>query len=234
MNDARGRFVPPADSDGAHEPHDLKRMAEIKPHCRLYLPFPMQPSANLVNRLNHTIANTDTAGVLLCSDSPQAGGDAASLVGLVQGSGLACLVANDARLAAQIGADGVHLPADPKLYAEARQSLGGEASIGVLCGSGRHDAMLLAEAGADYVAFGPEGAGDSDAVNQRTDLITWWSEIFVVPCVAWNVATAEEAALLAARGADFVAPPLALWRDDDGPRLIAEIDRAVRAARRAA
>ncbi|MGE3528000.1 MAG: thiamine phosphate synthase [Methyloceanibacter sp.] len=187
-----------------------------------------------MNRLTHAIASTDTAGVLLCSGSPQANGDAASLVGLVQASGLACLVADDARLAAQIGADGVHLAADPTLYAEARQILGGEANIGVFCGSSRHDAMLLAEAGADYVAFGPEGEGDSGAADRRAELIAWWSEIFVVPCVAWNVASAEDAALCAQRGADFIAPPISLWGDDDGARLIAEIDRAVRAARRAA
>lgn len=209
-------------------------MAEIKPHCRLYLPFPMQPSANLVNRLTHAIANTDAASVLLCSDSPQADGAPASLVDLVQGSGLACLVANDALLAAQIGADGVHLAADPRLYAEARQILGGEATIGAFCGLSRHDAMLLGEAGADYVAFGPESGDAGGATDQRSELIGWWSEIFVVPCVAWNVASAEDAALCAASGADFVAPPLCLWRDDDGARLIAEIDRAVRAARRAA
>src|SRR5262245_18291163 len=209
-------------------------MAEIKPHCRLYVQFPLRPSAQLVGRLTHAITNTDTASVLLCSHSPQANDNYASLVGLVQESGIACLVANDAMLAARIGADGVHLAADTTLYADARKTLGAEASIGVFCGSSRHDAMLLAEAGADYVAFGPGDEGDLDAIDQCAELIAWWSEIFVVPCVGWNVGNAEEAARCAARGADFVAPPLDLWSDDDGPRLIAEIDRAVRASRRVA
>ena len=210
-------------------------MAEIKPHCRLYLQFPMHPSAQLLSRLTHAISNTDTASVLLCSDSPQFNDDSASLIDLVQGSGLACLVAtNDARLASGIGADGVHLAADTTLYAGARKVLGAEASIGVACGLNRHHAMRLAEMGADYVAFGPEDEGDIDAINQRAELIAWWSEIFVVPCVAWNVGNVEEAARCAARGADFVAPPLSLWRKDESDRLIAEIDRAVRASRRAA
>ena len=206
-------------------------MAEIKPHCRLYLQFPLHPSAQLVSRLTHAITNTDTASVLLCSDTPQANDDSASLVALVQESGVACLVANDATLAARIGAD---LAADTTLYADARKILGAEASIGVFCGSSRHDAMLLAEAGGDYVAFGPGDEGDREAIDQRAELIAWWAEIFVIPCVAWNVGTAEEAARCAACGADFVAPPLGLWSDDDGPRLIAEIDRAVRASRRVA
>ncbi len=210
-------------------------MAEIKPHCRLYLQFPMHPSVQLLSRLTHAISNTDTASVLLCSDSPQFNDDFASLIDLVHGSGLACLVAtNDARLASRIGADGVHLAADTTLYAGARKVLGAEASIGVACGLNRHHAMRLAEMGADYVAFGPEDEGDIDAINQRAELIAWWSEIFVVPCVAWNVGNAKEAARCAARGADFVAPPLRLWRNDESDRLIAEIDRAVRASRRAA
>jgi thiamine-phosphate pyrophosphorylase len=209
-------------------------MAEIKPHCRLYLQFPMHPSAQLLSRLTHAIATTDTASVLLCSDSPQTNDDPASLVSLVQGSGVACLVADDATLAARIGADGVHLAADSTLYAEARKTLGAEASIGVFCGFSRHDAMRLAEAGADYLAFGADDQGDSTAIDQCAELIAWWSEIFVVPCVAWNVGTAEEAARCAASGADFVAPALDLWGDDEGPRLIAEIDRAVRAGRRTA
>jgi thiamine-phosphate pyrophosphorylase len=192
----------------------------------------MYPSAQLVSRLTHAIASTDTASVLLCSDSPQATDDSASLLALVQESGVACLVANDATLAARIGADGVHLAADTTLYAEARKTLGAEASIG--SGFSRDDAMRLAESGADYVAFGPEDEGDGDAIDQRTELIAWWSEIFVVPCVAWNVGNAEDAARCAARGADFVAPPLGLWGDDEAPRLIAEISRAIRASRRTA
>jgi thiamine-phosphate pyrophosphorylase len=209
-------------------------MAEIKPHCRLYLQFPMQPSANLLSRLAHAAATTDAACVLLCPDPSASSEDPAAVVALVQERGLACLVANDAALAAKLGADGVHIEADPTLYAEARKVLGPNASIGTGCGLNRHDAMRLAEMGADYVAFGAEDGTDTDAIDQRAELIAWWSEIFVVPCVAWNVSSAEEAARCAASGADFVAPPLGLWRDDDGVRMIAEIDRAIRGSRRAA
>lgn len=209
-------------------------MAEIKPHCRLYLQFPMQPSANLSSRLAHAAETTDAACVLLRPSAAPSGEDPASLVALVQARGLACLLANDAALAAKLGADGVHIEADPAIYAAARKALGPDASIGVFCGLRRHDAMHLAEMGADYVAFGVEDGSDIDAIDQRAELIAWWSEIFIVPCVAWNVTSAEEAARCAASGADFVAPSLDLWRDDDGPRLIAEIDRAIRGSRRAA
>lgn len=209
-------------------------MAEMKPGCRLYLQLPMQPLAALSNRLAHAIASTDTACVLLCPDQSPLDDSAASLVDFVQEHGLACLIADDAACASRLGADGVHLEADPVRYTEARELLGADASIGAACGLNRHDAMLLAEMGADYVAFDAGDASDIDAIDLRSELISWWSEIFVVPCVAWNIASAEEASRCAALGADFVAPALDLWQADDGLRLIAEIDHAVRQPRSAA
>ncbi len=209
-------------------------MAQMKPGCRLYLQLPMQPSGTLPNRLAQLIAGTDTACVLLCPDQSPFEASAASLVDFVQGHGLACLVAGDAASASRLGADGVHLEADPAIYRQARALLGAEANIGAGCGLNRHDAMQLAEMGADYVAFDAGDASDRAATDRRSELISWWSEIFVVPCVAWNIKDTEEAARCAALGADFVAPALDLWRDDDGLKLIADIDRAVRQARRAA
>lgn len=210
-------------------------MAEVKHRCRLYFQFPAQPSAKLEAQLAQAIATTDAACVLLCGDGAPVDEDhAGRLIDLVQASGLACLIDHDAGLAERLGADGLHIDADPEAYTAARKLLSESANIGVLCGLGRHDAMQLAELGADYVAFGPKSESIIDAIDQYADLIAWWSEIFVVPCVAWNVETAEQAAKFAALGADFVAPSARIWRDDDALRRIAEIDNAVRHVRRAA
>ena len=210
-------------------------MAEVKHRCRLYFQFPAQPSAKLEAQLAQAIATTDAACVLLCGDGAPVDEDhAGRLIDLVQASGLACLIEHDAGLAERLGADGLHIDAESEAYIAARKLLGESANIGALCGLGRHDAMQLAELGADYVAFGPKSESIIDAIDQYADLIAWWSEIFVVPCVAWNVETAEQAAKFAALGADFVAPSARIWRDDDALRRIAEIDNAVRHVRRAA
>lgn len=210
-------------------------MAEVKHRCRLYLQFPAQPSAKLEAQLAQAITTTDTACVLLCGDGAAIDEDhAGRLIDSVQATGLACLIETDAGLAARLDADGLHIEADADLYQAARKLLGETANIGALCGLGRHDAMLLAELGADYVAFGPRADGTIDAIDQYTDLIDWWSEIFVVPSVAWNVENAEQAAKFATLGVDFVAPPARIWHDDDALKRIAEIDNAVRQVRRAA
>ena len=207
-------------------------MAEVKHRCRLYFQFPAHAPATLTAHLAQAMANTDAASVLLCREESALDDTlAGSLIDLVHGHDLACLIDQDAALAERLGADGVHIAADPIVYAESRKLLGESASIGAGCGMNRHDAMRLAELGADYVAFDP---GTIDAIDQCAELISWWSEIFVVPCVAWNIDNAEQAAKLASLGADFVAPSLRIWQAADAPQRIAEIDSAVRQSRRAA
>ena len=72
--------------------------------------------------------------------------------------------------------------------------------VGADGGISRHDAMMLGEAGADYVAFGPAGAArerrraTTTAKKRKLDLVGWWSDVFVVPVVAFGIETAEDAA----------------------------------------
>jgi thiamine-phosphate pyrophosphorylase len=210
-------------------------MAEVKPRCRLYLQLPAQPSARLEAQLAQALASADAACVLLCrDDAPTDESHARRLLDLIQGRGVACLIEADARLAERLGTDGLHIAADDEAYRKARDLLGESASIGAGCGQSRHDAMRLAELGVDYIAFGPAAASDIGGIDQYAELIAWWSEIFVVPCVAWNVDSPEDAARLAALGADFVAPSNRIWRDDSVVSLIAAIDSAIRHVRRAA
>jgi thiamine-phosphate pyrophosphorylase len=150
------------------------------------------------------------------------------LVELAQAKGVAALIAGDAALSRTLRADGVHLPWDEDIaarFGEAREIIGGRFIVGADAGRSRDDAMTLGENGADYIAFGiPAFVQDRESAGERRlDLIAWWSEIFEVPCVAFDVNTAQEAAALAAAGADFVAaamPPtlrpdaLARWGEE--------------------
>jgi len=209
-------------------------MADAKPPCRLYLQIPAPLTAKLEAQLTQALAHAAPACVLLCDNGQTSQKVPADrLIDLVQGAGVACLIENDIERAEGLGADGVHISADSGLYARARALLGESANIGAGCGLDRHEAMQLAEAGADYVAFGLED-GTIDHIDQYTELLSWWSEIFVVPCVAWNVESVAHAEKLAEAGADFIAPPRTIWQSDSALTTIAEIDKAIRCARRAA
>jgi len=210
-------------------------MADVKPRCRLYLQLPGQPAAKLEAQLTQALAKADVACVLLGDDLGASDEHRVSrLIDLVQATGAACLIENDVELAERLGADGVHLGADLEAYRTARALLGPEASIGIGCGLTRHEAMLLAELGADYVGFGPASPSDIDGIDQCAELIAWWAEIFVIPCVAFNIDATDAALKLAELGADFIAPSRLIWQEDDAVNRIAEIGRAISGVRRAA
>ena len=123
---------------------------------------------------------------------------------------MAALIAEATDLVRTLRADGVHLNPTRHLldaHAAARSTLGRQAIVGADVGVSRHEAMSLAEAGADYIAFGaPSHLKDRPrARERRDDLVSWWGEIFEVPCVALDVDEPAEAERLARAGANFVA-----------------------------
>ena len=136
------------------------------------------------------------------------------IVELAQEKGIAALIQSEPELARSLEADGVHLPWRKDVisaYAAAREILGPGRIVGADAGRSRHDAMTLGEQGADYVAFGiPAHVGDRETARaRRRELVAWWAEIFEVPVVGFDLESPEEAAELAAAGADFVAVTLA-------------------------
>jgi thiamine-phosphate pyrophosphorylase len=79
--------------------------------------------------------------------------------------------------------------------------------------------MEAADAGADYVAFGaffPTGTKTAKTTADP-EILKWWSEIFVLPCVAIGGITIENCAPLVRAGADFLAVVSAVWNHRDGP-----------------
>ena len=132
-----------------------------------------------------------------------------ALITLAQKKGVAALLPGDAADAAKVGADGVHVPWAPDIVRQFKAVRGGAVSgmiVGADAGRTRHDAMELGEGGADYVAFGvPAHVGDrARAAERQLDLVSWWSEVFEIPCVALDVADVEQARRLSEAGADFI------------------------------
>ena len=187
---------------------------------RLYLVTPPVGEADdLAAALGSAIGSADIAAVLLKLEPD---GERAlinrvkTLAALVQPHGAALLLDGHAEIAPRGGADGAHLTGIDAFTAE-NQSLRPARIAG--CGGlhTRHDAMLAAERGADYVMFGePDTIGQRPSFEAILERIEWWAEVFEIPCVAF-AATPDEVGQLAKSGADFVAIGGALWDDPRGP-----------------
>lgn len=122
-------------------------------------------------------------------------------------------------LAADLGCDGVHVGQEDAGYAESRRLLGPDAIVGVTCHDSRHLALEAAEAGADYVAFGAFFETGTKAPKSRAgrDILTWWSDVTEVPCVAIGGITVANCRPLVEAGADFLAVSAGVWAHPEGP-----------------
>jgi thiamine-phosphate pyrophosphorylase len=130
---------------------------------------------------------------------------------------VAFIVNDSVALAKRLGADGVHLGQSDGDIREARALLGPSAQIGKTCHDSRHLAMEAGEAGADYVAFGAFYPTTTKPSEYRPDpsILTWWSTLFEIPCVAIGGITADNAKPLVGAGADFIAVCQAVWGKED-------------------
>jgi thiamine-phosphate pyrophosphorylase len=129
----------------------------------------------------------------------------------------AFIVNDSMSLAKRLGADGVHLGQKDGDVREARALLGPDAQIGKTCHDSRHFAMEAGEAGADYVAFGAFYPTTTKPSHYRPHpgILSWWSSLFEIPCVAIGGITPDNARPLIDAGADFISVCQAVWGKDD-------------------
>jgi thiamine-phosphate pyrophosphorylase len=191
-----------------------------RPAPRLYLVTPVvEDAAAFTGKLDAALAAGDVAAVLLRlqpSDERTLINCTKSLAAVVQKSGVALVLDGHAEIVSRAGADGAHLTGI-EAFTAASESLKPARIAG--CGglASRHDAMLAAERGADYVMFGePARDGRRPSFEAIVERIGWWAEVFEVPCVAYAAAL-DEIAPLAEAGADFIAFGDRVWDDPGGP-----------------
>jgi thiamine-phosphate pyrophosphorylase len=172
----------------------------------------------LAEPLDAALAVAGIAGFVLAVDAATQEMDglvaqAAHLQSLCAKHTTAFIVRDHLSLALEMGADGVHLGGGAGDVQAARAALGRERILGVSCGASRDAAMVAGEQGADYVAFGDLGERPGPEVY---DLLRWWSDLFVLPCLAEVATTVEDCPSLARAGADLVAVGAGVWTDPEG------------------
>lgn len=133
---------------------------------------------------------------------------------------VAFIINDHADIAQKIGADGVHIGQEDISYNEARLIVGDKQIIGMTVKDSRHLAMQAGEQGADYVAFGAfyPTTTKTTTTTATADILTWWQDIFEIPCVAIGGITTDNAKQIADAGADFIAVCSGIWDYKDGSR----------------
>lgn len=142
-----------------------------------------------------------------------------ALLPVTQAADVAFILNDRMDLAKRAGVDGVHLGQSDGGIAEARALLGREAQIGRTCHDSRHLAMEAGEAGADYVAFGAFYDTTTKPSHYRPapEILSWWTTVSPIPCVAIGGIFPDNAAPLVVAGADFIAVVRAVWEHEGGP-----------------
>lgn len=170
------------------------------------------------DRLAAVLDSADIACVRLAlagkdEDMIQRAADACRLVSHARD--VAIVIENHVLMVERLGLDGVHLTDGARQVRKIRKELGNDAIVGAFCGVTRHEGMNAAEAGADYVAFGPIGTtplGNGEQVE--FDTIEWWSQVIEVPVITEGALTAE---LVAKFGpvTDFFGIGEEIWGAED-------------------
>jgi len=207
---------------GGDDPANARSGARPAPRLYIITPAVSDPAA-VSAALGEMLGAADVAAVLLRlqdADERSLINRVKAIAPAVQAGGAALIVDGRPGIVARAGADGAHIAG-----AEAFQAAVPALKPDFIAGAGglhsRHDAMVAAEAGADYVMFGePDAAGRQPSPEMVADRVAWWAEVFEIPCVGY-AATLDAIDALVAAGADFIAAGDALFEDPRGPRAAA-------------
>ena len=203
-------------------------MAPQPARQRIYLITPpVGDSETFARALAAALDAGDVAAVLLRladSDERTLVNRAKAIAAVVQPRDIALLLDGRPDIALRAGADGAHLTGIAALTA-ALGALKPDRIAGAGGLRSRHDAMLAAEAGADYVMFGePDRDNLRSAFDTVLERIAWWAELFQCPCVGY-AENLDEVGAIAQASADFIALGDWIWTDAPANSVAAAADR---------
>ncbi len=196
-------------------------------HPRLYLVTP--PTFDLdefEGQLKQALDGGDIASLLITMPDANEGdlqAAAKRLVPLAQANDVAVLIENNTQIMGRSGADGLHVSGSDKDLEEAMQSFSEDRIIGHAGIKTRHEAMVVASMGVDYIFFGLLSLNQEEEPHRKSlDFGSWWSEVFETPCVVLAGTSVSSIDTAAQTGAEFVAVREAVWNHPEGPKVAVE------------
>lgn len=130
---------------------------------------------------------------------------------------LPVLVNNDVKLAAEIGADGVHIDGDRPTPQEIRKELGPQALVGVTCGNDLNKVRWAEKSGVDYISFCsifPSSSVDKCEIVPL-ETVKAAKRLVKIPVFASGGITLQNAPQVLAAGVDGLALISAIFKAPD-------------------
>lgn len=190
--------------------------------CRLVLVAPPAETGDEADaRLLGALEGGDVASLLLpqyAMDETAFQERAEHLVPRFQEAGVAVLLAADTRIAARVGADGVHFEGPKRELAALVDKHHARMMIGCGGAKNRDDALELGETQPDYIFFGRFGYDVQPEPHPRNlKLGAWWAEMVAIPAIVLGGSDIASVETVAATGVDFVALSLAVFGTESTP-----------------
>ncbi|MCL6484846.1 thiamine phosphate synthase [Janthinobacterium lividum] len=141
------------------------------------------------------------------ADAQQRREQAGALLTLARKYGVPFIINDFVALCEELDADGVHVGGTDAAVAQVRARLGANKIVGASCYGDMALARMAEAGGASYVAFGGfyPSLVKKYPVTTPPDIVLQAKREISLPCVVIGGMTPENAAPLAARGADMVA-----------------------------
>jgi thiamine-phosphate pyrophosphorylase len=195
--------------DEDHEDALLRRRARARRMHGLYVLTPELPDTGRLGLLVAAALDGGAAAVQYRAKDASAAlrlAQARLVARIVAARGGVYIVNDDAALAREVDAHGVHIGATDGSIAAARALLGPERLIGVSCYGDVDRAREAVAEGADYVAFGSFFPSSTKPAARRADpAVLSAAQALGVPVVAIGGITAGNAGTLIDAGADALA-----------------------------
>lgn len=179
---------------------------------QIFLVAPMNAKPDDFGPQLNAILDATQASALLLPRGARSDVDYEAFINTVlpvaQKKNCAVLIDNDPQLARKVKADGAHITGDLTAIEDALSQLKPNMIVGAGNLQSRHDAMEKAEAGADYMFFGPlSGQNHKNALDEAH----LWAETVEVPAVLSMPETALSD--IDPKECEFVALSDQIWGD---------------------
>ena len=143
-----------------------------------------------------------------------------SLLPICHDHGVPFFINDYYELARDYDIDGIHVGQDDCDIKNLIKEFSSQKIIGVSCQNSKHNAMIAAEAGADYVSFGaffPTKTKKNTATSD-VEILDWWLKYTNIPCAAIGGINHDNIGQIAKSKADFICLISAIWDYKSGPK----------------